>query len=103
VEANKQKETSETVAEKDKTITVHGFYNVCFSALLMALRLASSILTGWQFPRVIIYLEPETLQLSEACTTFLSKTKASTEREKEEFLKKFFARFGKLSLPISHP
>ncbi|KAF5725218.1 membrane attack complex component perforin [Fusarium mundagurra] len=73
LEVSKQKENSETVAKKDKTITIHGFYN---------------------FPRVILYLEPETLQLSEACKTFLSKTKASTEKKKEEFLKKFFARFG---------
>ncbi|KAI3565898.1 hypothetical protein IWW34DRAFT_777279 [Fusarium oxysporum f. sp. albedinis] len=73
LEVSKQKENGETVAEKDKTITIHGFYN---------------------FPRVIIYLEPETLQLSEVCKTFLSKTKASTEKEKEEFLKKFFTRFG---------
>ncbi|KAJ4072388.1 hypothetical protein NW761_014981 [Fusarium oxysporum] len=73
LEVSKQKENGETVAEKDKTITIHGFYN---------------------FPRVIIYLEPETLQLSEVCKIFLSKTKASTEKEKEEFLKKFFTRFG---------
>ncbi|KAK2468692.1 hypothetical protein H9L39_19619 [Fusarium oxysporum f. sp. albedinis] len=61
LEVSKQKENGETVAEKDKTITIHGFYNVALPH------------HSWHFAW---------------------QTKASTEKEKEEFLKKFFTRFG---------
>jgi len=93
-EFDRQQEESSDVKKTSTTTTVHGFYNASDIALKNYWFFFTE-LTRLQFPRVIIYLEPESLQLSDSCKSFLEKAKS--ESDKVEVLKKFFARFGESS------
>lgn len=61
-------------------------------------------LMGFQFPRAILYLEPDSLELSDTCKVFLDKHKdvmaSGDAQAKNEVLQRFFQRFGRILLSL---